>query len=95
MVPGVSGAFRRDTGLELNHAFRRWLIATAKVDFGSDEYVGSTRLDHRYLGSVGLVYKLDRTMQIKGELRQERLRSNLPGSDYTANIVLVGLRLQR
>ena len=34
-------------------------------------------------------------MQIKGELRQERLRSNLPGSDYTANIVLVGLRLQR
>jgi len=95
VVPGVSGAFRRDTGLELNHAFRRWLIATAKVDFGSDEYVGSTRLDHRYLGSVGLVYKLDRTMQIKGELRQERLRSNLPGSDYTANIVLVGLRLQR
>jgi hypothetical protein len=47
------------------------------------------------LASAGLVYKLSRTTQVKGEFRQEWLRSNAPGNDYTASIVLVGLRWQR
>ncbi len=34
-------------------------------------------------------------MQLKGELRQSWLRSNVAGSDYTATAILVGLRLQR
>jgi hypothetical protein len=32
---------------------------------------------------------------LKGELRREELRSNVPGADYTANIAMVGLRLQQ
>jgi hypothetical protein len=34
-------------------------------------------------------------MQLKGELRQSWLRSSVPGADYTATAMLVGLRLQR
>jgi hypothetical protein len=94
-VPGVSGVLRHDATLQVDHAFRRWLIATVKLGYGTDQYVGSVREDERYLASLGLAYKLTRTTQVKGELRQEWLRSNLPGNDYTATIALVGLRLQR
>ena len=45
--------------------------------------------------SLGIVYKLSRTMQLKGELREVWLRSNVSGVDYTATAVLVGLRFQR
>jgi hypothetical protein len=94
-VPGVSGVLRYDATVQADHAFRRWLVATAKLGYGIDEYRGLGREDARYLASLGLAYKLTRTTQVKGELRQIWLRSNLPGNDYTATIALVGLRLQR
>jgi hypothetical protein len=95
VLPGVSGLLRRDAGLEVDHAFRRWLIGTVKLGFGLDDYVGATRVDHRYSASAGIAYKLTRSVQIKGELRQEWLRSNTPGVDYTATVALIGIRLQR
>jgi hypothetical protein len=94
-VPGVAGVLRHDAALQVDHAFRRCLIATVKLGYGTDQYRGSAREDQRYSASLGLAYKLTRTTQVKGELRQEWLRSNIPGNDYTATIALVGLRLQR
>jgi hypothetical protein len=94
-MPGVSGLFRRDVGIGVDHAFRRWLIGTLKVGWGRDDYVGLNREDKRYAASLGLVYKLSRELQLKGELRESWLRSNVSGADYTATALLVGLRLQR
>ncbi len=94
-VPGVSGAFYRDAGLQIDHAFRRWLIGSLKFGYGLDDYLGLGRQDNRYYVGAGITYKLDRTVQLKGEVRREWLHSNQPGSDYTANIFLVGLRLQQ
>jgi hypothetical protein len=92
---GVSGVLRRDATLEVEHAFRRWLIGTGRFGFGQDEYVGSDREDNRMVASAALTYKMTRTAQVKGEFRQEWLRSSVPGNDYTASIIMVGLRLQR
>ena len=47
-VPGVSGQFTREVTLQVDHAFRRWLIATGKFLYGNDDYVGSDRDDNRY-----------------------------------------------
>ena len=102
-VPGVPGVFYRDAGLQWDHAFRRWLIGTLKAGIGQDAYQGTPspgndtagRTDNRYSAGVGLTYKLDRTVQIKGEFQQQWLRSNVSGVDYTASTFLVGLRLQR
>ncbi len=117
-VPGVSGVFSRDVGLQIDHQLRRWLIATAKFGFGVDSYRGGTdtstglaaicdcvistpgettpdRQDLRYALGFGLTYKLSREMQIKGEVRRDWSHSNVAGSDYTSNIFLLGLRLQR
>jgi hypothetical protein len=93
-VPGVSGTLYRDAGLQVDHSFRRWLVGSLKVGFGLDDYVGLDRTDTRYSAGAGLTYKVDRSLQVKGEFRQQWLRSNVTGVDYTASIFLVGLRWQ-
>jgi hypothetical protein len=94
-VPGTAGILTRNAGIEVEHAFRRWLIGAVKFNYGNDDYVGSTRKDDRFAISAALTYKLNRLMQVKGEVRQEWLNSTVPGVDYTATILLLGLRLQR
>jgi hypothetical protein len=95
VVAGVSGALRRDAGLQVDHAFRRWLIGTLKIGYGLDDYIGSIRADNRWSLGTSLVYKLNRDFWLKGEYRFDQLRSNVPGVDYSANVFLVGLKLQR
>jgi hypothetical protein len=94
-IPGVSGELSRDLGLQADHSFRRWLIGTVKVGFGLDDYVGIAREDKRFSAGAGLTYKLNRSVQIKGEFQQNWLRSNVAGSDYTSSVFLLGLRFQR
>ena len=94
IVTGVSGTLRRDFGVAVDHAFRRWLTATVKLGYGIDQYVGSPREDHRYFASALMTYKLNRTVQIKGELRQDWLKSSVNGADYTATAMLAGMRFQ-
>jgi hypothetical protein len=92
---GVSGVLRHDNGIEISHALRRWLITTVKFGYGIDDYIGSIRQDHRYLASLGVAYKMNRDLWLKGEVRQEWLASNVPLANYAATIGLIGLRLQR
>ncbi|MPZ56517.1 MAG: outer membrane beta-barrel protein [Rhizobiales bacterium] len=93
-LTGVSGILRRDLGAQVDHSFRRWLIGTVKLEYGLDDYVGSSREDQRYAASAILTYKMSRNVQLKGEVRRQWLTSNAAGADYTANIFLLGLRLQ-
>jgi hypothetical protein len=95
IVPGTAGVLTRNAGLEVQHEFRRWLVGAVKFNYGLDDYVGSARKDDRYAVSGSLIYKLNRDMQIKGEVREEWLRSSVSGVDYTATVLLLGIRLQR
>jgi len=91
---GVSGILSYDAGLSVEHSFRRWLIGTARIAYGVDEYVGSIRQDQRYTVGAGILYKLNRDWQVRGDVRQEWRTSNVPGNNYTATIGTVGLRWQ-
>lgn len=93
-ISGVSGILRRSAGLQIDHSFRRWLIGSLKFVYGRDTYEGDVREDERYAASAGIVYKLNRSLQLRGEVRQEWLRSNIAGADHTAKVGLVGLRWQ-
>ena len=95
VVAGTSGVLRRDIGLQVDHAFRRWLIGTLKVGYGLDDYIGSIRADSRMSLGTAITYKLNREISLKGEYRYDQLRSNVEGVDYSANVFLVGLKLQR
>ena len=37
-IPNVPGVFYRDAGVQVDHAFRRWLIGTVKLGVGLDTY---------------------------------------------------------
>jgi len=100
VVQGVSGVLRRDIGVQVDHALRRWLIWTVKANYGLDDYVGASngspeRKDTRTSLGTALTYKFNREFSLKGEYRYDQLVSNLPGPSYHANIFLVGLKLQR
>jgi hypothetical protein len=94
-VTGASGLFRHEVRLTVEHEFRRYLIGIASIGYAIEDYIGAATDDRRLRASVGLLYYLNRSLAARGELRHERLFSNVPGQDYTANIALVGLRLQR
>ena len=94
-IEGVSGTLTRDFIFQADHSFRRWLIGTFKAGYGNDDYVGLGRDDKRYFVSAGVTYKLTRTTALKGEFRQDWLRSNVTSADYTASTVLFGLRFQQ
>jgi hypothetical protein len=95
VVAGWSGALRRDVGVQVDHALRRWLIWTVRAGFGFDEYVGSDRADTRMSLGSALTYKFNRELSLKGEYRYDQLHSNVSGVNYNANVFLVGLKLQR
>jgi len=95
LLTGVAGAFTREVALEIDHAFRRWLVATLKVSGATVDYVGSPRADERYATAALITYKLTREVWLKGEYRHEWRHSNVAGNDYQTDVVLVGARLQR
>jgi hypothetical protein len=64
-VNGASGQFSRDLTLEVDHAFRYWLIGILKGGYGNDVYPGSGLQDNRWFASIGAVYKLTRGMAIE------------------------------
>ena len=94
-VSGVSGVLTRSYTLEVDHDFRRWLTGIGKFTAGTIDYQGNGRSDKFYTASANVLYKMNREMWLKGEIRHEWLDSNLPGSSSRATIVMLGLRLQR
>jgi hypothetical protein len=52
-------------------------------------------VNQRYLASFALLYKLNRDVQLKGEIRHDWQRSNVPGNSWDSTSILFGMRLQR
>jgi hypothetical protein len=93
-LPGVSGSLSRDFTLTVDHAFRRWLIGTAKVGYGTSDYEGA-RFDKRYFAEADLVYKLSRTFHIKASVRRDWLDSSIVNASSAGTVVMLGVRVQR
>ncbi|MFZ0608970.1 MAG: outer membrane beta-barrel protein [Xanthobacteraceae bacterium] len=94
-LEGVSGEFSRSVTAEVDHALRTWLIANAQLGYEYDQYVGLGRDDNHYFAAAGLTYNMNREVQLRGEVRQDWLNSNVSGVAYTATTFLLTMRLQR
>lgn len=92
---GSSGAVLRSLDIEVEHALRRHVILTARAGLSEEDFEGIDRTDRRMRASLGAVYKLSRMTWLTAEGGTARFTSSVPGLDYTANVVRVGLRLQR
>ncbi len=68
IIGGVSGGFTHDYSLQVEHAFRRWLLGTVKVGYTNTIYEGSSRIDDRYIASAAMLYKLSRDIVAEGRI---------------------------
>jgi hypothetical protein len=94
VVPGVSGVLTRLYTVEVDHDFRRWLTAIGKFTYGTFDYQGDGRNDKTYSYEADLIYKLTRSLWIKGTLRRDILDSNIAGASSASTVVMLGVRLQ-
>jgi hypothetical protein len=95
VVNGASGQFSRDLTLEVDHAFRSWLIGVLKSGYGNDVYPGAGLQDNRWFASIGAVYKLSREYQLNATVRQDWQIATQPIFTYNATSFLLGFRAQR
>jgi hypothetical protein len=93
-VPGVSGVLTHIYTVEADHDFRRWLTAIGKFTWGSLDYQGDGRRDKIYTVSGDLVYKMTRSLWVKGTLRRDWLDSNIPGNSTASTVAMLGVRVQ-
>ena len=71
------------------------LTASAVGTFARTEYEGSGVVEDGLVGTLRVDNRLNRTFGVRARFTHERLDSTLLRRDYTANVVLVGVRLQR
>jgi hypothetical protein len=93
-LAGASGTLVRTYTVEVDHDFRRWLTAIGKFSFGTLDYQGFGRNDRTYSLEGDVIYKLSRSLWVKGTLRHDILDSNVIGAGSAATVMMLGVRLQ-
>ena len=94
-VANASGAVNRTVALDISHALMRNLTLGAVGTIGVNNYQGISLRETTLTGGVKAEYALNRSVSVRGSFTHERLQSTAPGADYTANVFLLGLKLQR
>jgi hypothetical protein len=93
-LPGTSGVLARTYTFEVDHDFRRWLTGIGRFTYGTLDYQGDNRTDNIYALSGDLIYKLTRSLWLKGTVLRSWLDSSFPGSSSASTVVMLGVRLQ-
>lgn len=92
---GESGSLLYDLRTDVERTLLANLTGNAALGAAFRDYVGSEGRETTLFAETGLVWWFNRSFGLTGRLRHERLESNLPGRDYDATSVFVGLRVQR
>lgn len=94
-TPGESGSILYSGGLSVDRQIRADLTANAALGAGWRDYSGTNGHDRILSAEAGLTWWLNRYAGITTRARYERQTSNLPGRDYDAASVFLGLKVQR
>lgn len=92
---GSSGVLSRLYGVETRHAFYRYLIGSAGINYLTRDYAGVPLKERETALGVGLEYYLNRETILFGRYAHASFETNDPGGDYTTDEVRVGVRLRR
>jgi len=91
----ASAAISRRVSLTLAHSFFSNFTLTGIGTFQVNNYVGQPATDHLYAGSLLAEYSLTRDVVLRATYRHERFISSQLDSNYSADVFLLGVRLQR
>jgi hypothetical protein len=92
---GESGSLLYSTDLSIERQMRANLTGTASIGGFYRDYIGLDGHDIGWDAALGFTYWLNRYFGVTGRLRHEQLVSNLPGRDYKAESVFLGVKVQR
>ncbi|MGX5826722.1 outer membrane beta-barrel protein [Mesorhizobium sp. 43Arga] len=92
---GESGDILYSGRLTGERQIRANLVANAALGLDWRDYVGIDGHDRILSAETGLTWWLNRYAGLTTRVRTEKLTSNLPGRDYTANSIYLGLKVQR
>jgi hypothetical protein len=94
-IANASGSISRRGSVEINHALLRNFNLGAVASLQNNAYRGVSLNENIYSATLRADYNLTRSVVVRASFTHERLKSSLPGADFTANVFLLGLRLQR
>ena len=92
---GESGDILYSGRLTGERQIRANLTANSALGLDWRDYTGSDGHDLILSAEAGLTWWLNRYAGLTTRVRTEKLTSNLPGRDYTANSIYLGLKVQR
>jgi hypothetical protein len=92
---GQSGDILHSGRLTGERQIRANLTGNAALGADWRAYTGSDGHDLTLSAEAGLTWWLNRYVGLTSRARTEKLTSNLPGRNYTANSIFLGLKLQR
>ena len=94
-VIGATAALTHTATLQVAHQLLRNLTITGSAGWTNTTYAGAGLITNQLSAGLSADYSLTREIKLHGGFTQQRLTSNQPGYQYTDNIFLFGVRLQR
>ncbi len=92
---GQSGSLARTAGVELRHAFRRHLIATAAVTHTMTDYQGVSLRERDTTANLGAEYFLNQTTTLYSRYSHTWFDTTTPGGDYAIDSIRFGVRIRQ
>ena len=77
-----------------DYEVRRNLLAMTSLRYGTTEYEGSKREDDRLTASLGLKYKINRSLYGGAKYTFENRDSNIGANGYDRNVFTLNLGIQ-
>jgi hypothetical protein len=92
---GDSGAVSRSYSIDVSHALLRNLTLGATAGYATDIYAGAPLHDSTVNFGLHADYNVNRDIVLRASATHAQYASSAPGSNYIANVFMLGLRLQR
>jgi hypothetical protein len=93
-LQGAAGVLSRNVTFDVTHAMFRNFTITATGSYQTNNYQGADTFEQVGTAGVKLEYKLTRSISIKGSYFWQRLVSSTANSNFTANVIMGGLRFE-
>jgi hypothetical protein len=94
-VPAASGAISRVYSIDVSHALRRYLTLGLAASVETDNFVGIAQNDTITNLALKADYNITRDVMLRASVSRQQYVSNVPNSNYLADIFMLGLKLQR
>jgi len=94
-LTGSLGSLNRSVGVDVRHAFRRYLYANAGVTYSIQDYGGVDLKEEDLVLTAGLEFYVSPDISLSAGYAFDRFTSNQAGRNYDENDFHLGLRVRR